>query len=308
MERTVARAKGVALGPPANIRHTITMPAYPPRWLSVVLGSLTAFLAALWLGLLWQHPADGRVPNPLTPRSFQTDPAASGAEWDALIAAAPFGVTEEPNQRAPQTQLPLRLIGVVAKSDPRAGRALIAAGGGGSQVYAAGAALPGGATLLEIWPTQVILQRGGQRESLTLPENTLAPSTSVANNPLTNSARSAGAASPERAVPPRDPPPSNAPNALSRVMTWQTVLRAGQPSGVRIYPGADATTFETLGLRPGDLVLTVNQAPVADMNGGRDFAALLSSSPLLQLGIERDGRPQTLQIDVSQLAAAGPSP
>lgn len=285
------------------------MPAHPPRWLSVALGSLTALLAALWLGLLWQHPADGRAPNPLTPRSFQTDPAASGAEWDALIAAAPFGVSEEPDPRAPETQLPLRLLGVVAKSDPSAGRALIAAGGGGSQVYAAGAAVPGGATLLEIWPTQVILQRGGQRESLTLPENTLAPSTSVGSPPLGNSPRNAaGAASSERAVPPRAAPPSNAPNALSRVMTWQTVLRAGQPSGVRIYPGADAATFETLGLRPGDLVLTVNQAPVADMNGGRDFAALLASSPLLQLGIEREGRPQTLQIDVSQLTASGPSP
>jgi general secretion pathway protein C len=284
------------------------MPAHPPRWLSVVLGSLTALLAAIWLGLLWQHPADGRAPNPLTPRSFQSDPSAPGAEWDALIAAAPFGVSEGPNPRAPETQLPLRLLGVVAKSDLRAGRALIAAGGGGSQVYAAGAALPGGATLLEIWPTQVILQRGSQRESLTLPENALAPRTSGGSNPLAGPPGNVRTASSERAVPLRAPPPSNAPNALSRVMTWQTVLRAGQPSGVRIYPGADATTFETLGLRPGDLVLTVNQAPVADMNGGRDFAALLASSPMLQLGIEREGRPQTLQIDVSQLTAAGPSP
>jgi type II secretory pathway component PulC len=90
-------------------------------------------------------------------------------------------------------------------------------------------------------------------------------------------------------------------NAISQVMTWQTVLRAGQPSGVRIYPGADAAAFAALGLRPGDLVVSVNQAPLTEASGSRDFAALLSSSPTLQLGIEREGRAQTLQLDVTQL-------
>ena len=279
----------------------MAMPTHPPRWLSPALGSLAALLAALWLGLMWQNPPDAASPDPLIPRSLGALPGSPQADWEGILAAAPFGGGQA-TPVAVETSLPLRLLGVIAEDTPAAGRALIAAGGGASQVYAAGAALPGGATLLEIYPTQVILQRAGRRESLALPENLLPSAVPTTNTPP--------GASPGREPPLglRSPNSTAALSRLSQAMTWQSVLRAGQPSGVRVYPGADAASFDALGLRPGDLVVSVNQAPLTDASGSRDFAALLSSSPTLQLGIEREGRLQTLQIDVTQLERAAQPP
>lgn len=268
----------------------MALPSHPPRWLTPALGSIVVLLAAMLLGVLWQSPPDPSAPDPLLPRALDLGSDTPQADWEGILAAAPFGGGDR-TPTAVETTLPLRLLGVIAETDPTTGQALIAAGGGNSAVYGVGAALPGGATLLEIYPTQVILQRAGRRESLALPENLLS---SVAT--AERSGRSSTTDS--RANP---PPPSPAVNAISQVMTWQTVLRAGQPSGVRVYPGADAAAFEALGLRPGDLVVSVNQAPLTEASGSRDFAALLSSSPTLQLGIEREGRAQTLQIDVTQL-------
>lgn len=276
----------------------MALPSHPPRWLTPVLASLVALLAAMAVGLGLQNPPDPAVPDPLGPRALSHSPDLPQADWASILAAAPFGSASGSGPTAVETTLPLRLLGVLAEPDPRTGRALIAAGGGSSAVYAVGAAIPGGATLIEIYPTQVILERAGRRESLALPENLL-PSLNAAGRtpvPPEGDSRSNRLA------------PSPALNAITQVMTWQSVLRAGQPSGVRVYPGANAAAFEALGLRPGDLVVTVNQAPLTEASGGRDFAALLSSSPTLQLGIEREGRPQTLQIDVNQLtAAAAPS-
>lgn len=282
----------------------MAMPTHPPRWLSPALGSLVALLAAVWLGLLWQNPPDAAVPDPLTPRALGVMPGGPQADWDGILAAAPFGGGDGETPVAVETSLPLRLLGVIAENTPATGRALIAAGGGASQVYAAGATLPGGATLIEIYPTQVILQRAGRRESLALPENLLPSTPPGAANPTAGltpgmTPQTTGA---------RPSAPSSALGRLSQVMTWQSVLRAGQPSGVRVYPGADAGSFDALGLRPGDLVVSVNQAPLTDASGSRDFAALLNSSPTLQLGIEREGRLQTLQIDVTQLDRAAEPP
>lgn len=282
----------------------MAMPSHPPRWLSPALGSLATLLAALWLGLLWQNPPDAAVPDPLTPRALGVIPGGPQADWEGILAAAPFGGEEGDIPIAVETSLPLRLLGVIAENTPTTGRALIAAGGGASQVYAIGAALPGGATLIEIYPTQVILQRAGRRESLALPENLL-PSTPSAGGPNPAGSNSGMTAA---SIGSRPNAPAATLGRLSQVMTWQSVLRAGQPSGVRVYPGADAASFEALGLRPGDLVVSVNQAPLTDASGSRDFAALLNASPTLQLGIEREGQLQTLQIDVTQLDRAAQSP
>ena len=103
------------------------------------------------------------------------------------------------------------------------------------------------------------------------------------------------------------PPPMAAaagPSAedITQVIRWQAVMRADKPSGVRVYPGANAQLFSQLGLRPGDLVLAINDSPLADQANGEQFIRSLAGTPQARLTIERAGRTESLLVDLATLS------
>ena len=72
------------------------------------------------------------------------------------------------------------------------------------------------------------------------------------------------------------------------MIRWQAVIRSDRPSGIRVYPGANAQRFAQLGLRPGDLVLAINDSPLADQANGEQFIRSLAGTPQARLTIDAD--------------------
>lgn len=185
----------------------------------------------------------------------------------------------------------LSLVGVLASTDPREGRAIIGESGGGARVYAVGSTLPGGSRLAEVHADRVILDRGGAFETLPLPRQGGTPS-------AISTDASAATVSPVLALPPGED--------LANVIRWQAVMRADRPSGVRVYPGSDAQRFTQLGLQAGDLILAVNDAPLADQANGEQFLRTLAGAPQARLTVERNGRTEIVTVDLTAAARGTP--
>lgn len=213
-------------------------------------------------------------------------PPAAVSSFEAIKAARLFGALPETAGTAalaPVTTQGLTLVGVLASTDPRGGRAIIGESGGSARVYAVGSTLPGGSRLAEVYPDRVILDRGGGFETLPLPRQ--------GGTPAALNVNAAATAAPRLTLPGGED--------LANVIRWQAVVRGDRPSGVRVYPGSDAQRFAKLGLQAGDLILSVNDVPLADQANGEQFLRTLAGAPQARLTLERGGRTETVVIDLA---------
>lgn len=226
--------------------------------------------------------------------------ADAGQGVVARIAAAQLfgdpgaGASDAGSAAAPPTSLGLVLVGVFAREDPEGGRAIIGESAAAARLYAVGAALPGGARLLEVHGDRVILGVGGARETLLMPRATV-PVTAPATPPE-------GGVAPLAAAPTAAVGAAAAPDEFVR---WQAILKDGRIAGVRVYPGERAELFKRSGLQPGDLVVEINGTPLASAAGAAQFAQTLSATPLSTLRVERGGRYEQVQVDMARLMAPG---
>lgn len=263
------------------------LPLDPSRLLTAVLAAAIGLQAA-WMitGAFGARDAGDRAPDAL-PQTINPVDIIKSAQLFGQVEAGPIA----PEALAPVSTQGLVLVGVLASTEPQNGRAIIGESTGSARVYAVGATLPGGSRLLEVYPDRVILDRGGSSETLPLPRqggsswNVGSP----AQPTTVGSAATANVADGE---------------TLASAIRWQAVMRPDKPSGVRVYPGSDAQRFANFGLQPGDLILAINDAPLADQANGEQFLKTLAGAPQARLTLERNGRTETVTIDLSTPAAA----
>jgi general secretion pathway protein C len=214
--------------------------------------------------------------------------------FDIIKSAQLFGRAEagptDPGALSPVSTQGLILVGVLASTEPQDGRAIIGESTGSARVYTVGATLPGGSRLFEVYPDRVVLDRGGSLETLPLPRQGGTPTSIGALSPPTTT-------TPDSAV-------NSSGDALANAVRWQAVMRSDKPSGVRVYPGSDAQGFTNLGLQAGDLILAVNDTPLADQANGEQFLKTLAGTPQARLTLERNGRTETVTVDLTALATA----
>lgn len=268
----------------------------PPQLIAGLLVAVLGLqLAWIVTGQLGAHDPTVIAPvsAPTAPGQSTQGPSTPGPSTSGVLEqirdAHFFGRASgsEPGSAAP-TSLNLQLAGVLAERDPAKGQAILAETGGAARVYAVGATLPGGARLAAVYPDRILIERGGITESLALPQRalgSLAPVGAAAASPM-------GSASPMAST-----------EDLSALLRWQVVVRPGRSAGVRVYPGNDPRVFAQLGLRSGDLVLAINDVPLADPANAEQFLRTLTGSPESVLTLERDGREERLSVSVSGVLA-----
>ena len=272
------------------------------------LPRLATLALALLIGLQLAWIVTGALGSHVVARPGAAGPGVGTLDTGLVVvgriaAARLFG--ESPggpgDGAVPPSSLALVLAGVFAREDPGAGRAIIGETAATGRLYGVGATLPGGARLTEVHPDRVILERSGQREALSLPRSTMPtqPATGGATNgPALAPAASSSSSSPSLlgASIAEDP---------ARFIRWQAILRDGQVAGVRVYPGEQAALFTRSGLRPGDLVVAVNDSPLTDQATAAQFLRMLAGAPSSVVTVERDGRMENLSIDLARLGQAG---
>ncbi len=275
-----------------------------PLAVSVLAVILIGYYLARLFWLL--YPAGPQPPWQPPPAMNPSGVTTAGtADYSTIAAAHLFGeASKEPPSldgdaalTAPDTSLSLQLRGAIATPDERFAHAIIADSSGNEKVYFVNATLPGGATLQQIQPDRVILARAGQLEVLRLPRE------------------GQGGAAPAGGMAPRSftPPPAqnvqelvarNAPAFLD-VVRPQPFMPGGQLKGYRIYPGPNREQFAALGLRAGDLVTEINGVALNNPAQGMEVFRSLGETAQVTVTVERDGQPQVLSLNMTQINAAG---
>ncbi|MGD9599149.1 MAG: type II secretion system protein GspC [Steroidobacteraceae bacterium] len=221
----------------------------------------------------------------------------------ALVGAHLFGeaavAVSSDTGNAPATSMALVLAGVIANTDPKTGIAIIGETAANAKVAMVGDTVPGGAKLNAVYPDHVLLERAGALESLQLPhERSLA---AAAPPPPALPAQVPGAGDVQILDRMRKLIESD-PGIIGDVMRPQPVFAEGKQRGYRVYPGRNRAAFARLGLRPGDLVTSINGTPLDDPARGNEIFRTLGSSAEARVTVMRSGRQQELTLNMAQVA------
>jgi len=276
-------------------RHGQRLPVLAAALFAILIGRVAADLA--WVLAPAPEAARWRPP-PAAPAA----PRPGGApEVDSAAAAGLFGRYQAPAAgeasllAAPDTPLNLTLIGVLADDREPYSRALIAQGAD-ERSYAVGDDVARGVLLQAIFPDRVILSRNGRLETLRLERDK--PSAGGDTGPTVAQVEERGAGPPQLAQI-RDEVLRD-PAKASDYVRVQPANVGGQLKGYRVYPGRDRSAFSAAGLRPGDLVTSVNGVQLDDPAKALQMLGDLSTAGQVNLVVERGGQSQNISINLSQ--------
>ena len=202
-------------------------------------------------------------------------------------------------EAAPDTRLRLELLGLFQHPDSAQAGAIIAEQGKEGELFRVGSRVPGNATLEEILADRVILLRAGQREALRLKEPELGgvqqTTGETAGRPQRLDQRhNFPGQSPMEMQPVQQQMLDNVSEDLSAQRTMiiqQMGLAPADGEGYLIGANAPAAVLQQVGLRPGDVIVSVNGQTLG--NEGGDIAALQefrnsgAASIVVQRGAQR---------------------
>jgi len=277
-----------------------------PPWVSGLLVVGIAFQAAQLVWAVIPGPrADAPAPVVNTSAGGGAASRIGTIDVEGLVNAHLFGEAKnEPAPVVPQvvdapdTRLSLKLNGVIAHNIADRAFALIADSRGEEKIYRINDAVPGGVKLHSIFEDRVLLNRAGTLETLRLPKDF--PATRTASRATTTN---------RPAVPARSTEPSSLRQVISENASKITeIIRAaphiqqGEMVGFRINPGRNRQQFAKLGLRPGDVVTDINGTAMTDPSQGLQVFESLGETSQASVTVLRNGNPEVLVIDTSQLS------
>lgn len=266
----------------------VRLPRALPSWLRIgkraprdvlpllLVGLLGVLLIWQCIRLLWALV----VPlSPLGAWQPQTAVIASPAERRALFSSIDpyFRTAQQGPANATVTALGLTLFGVNLNEATGGGSAIIAGEDGVQTSYAVGDEIAPGVKLAGVAFDHVLLDRGGTRESLFLDQSGEAPvAHPMLPAPTPEVGSAAGAA--EGAM---------TPEALKAGVGFAPRAENGRITGLVVQPQGDGTVFRTAGLKPGDVIRSVNGRPIGSAGDAAALANQFTPGARLSLEVER---------------------
>lgn len=212
---------------------------------------------------------------------------------------------------ATPTKLQLILKGIVSSSKPSEALAIIVYQNR-EEVYSVGDKLPLGRVVLsQIYADHVIIENAGRYESLWLFSDDLEasgkPARSLAEPSRSSSRSTRGVRQDFRdddevqsmALSYKEQLYKN-PSALAEVIRVSPKQQNGQMIGYRINPGRDKEQFERLGLKPNDVVTSINDIALDDPAKAIELYKIMRSASEASFVIDRDGEQIELLVSLGQ--------
>jgi general secretion pathway protein C len=263
-----------------------------PRAVAWVLGALIAVeLARISAALL-----SGQVKSPEPVVEASAPRPKPGVNVQAVVSAHLFGVdvagpsTQDPNN-APLSSANLALTGTIATENPKKGIAIIS-DGGPSKLFAVGDNV-NGASLYSVYLDHVLLDRGGNLETLLLPRLFAGGSRAAPRRVAAADLRTAQRIQSVNSV---------LHQVMRPVASYDSA--AGKFRGFRAYPGRNRAMFTELGLKPGDLVTAINGQPLEDAQQSEHVFNTIQTAASVTVTIERGGNREDISLNVTDIAKA----
>jgi len=194
---------------------------------------------------------------------------------------------------APETRLRLTLKGVFASSGKTTGWAIIADPKGKEDSYSIGDPLPGGARLAEIYPDRIILERNGRFETLKLPKkrnNSSARSVSHRNATRLGDKTRAAAFNKYRNEIKQNP------SSFLNYVRATPARQNGKFIGFRLQAGKQRGALKELGLKPGDIVTSINGVRIDAPAKGMKAMQALGEGDSVNVTLLRGGQEVSLNL------------
>ncbi len=271
------------------------------RLLVIVIGYVAATIALRYVPVqdtqaAVRSTAPTEVPAVSTPSKFEiaTDAARQnifGKAGEEVIA--PVKTT----QKTVETRLNLKLVGVYMANPADRAIAIISSDGKPEEVFRVGETITGRVVLSEVLQNEVIIDNGGRRETVKLPEKVASTgrSAGLENLPGATQTANAGGGSneppiqlPESPKEIRDTLVSN-PAMLSKLVSAVPYRENGRILGYKITPKQQDGLLANYGVLPGDVVTRVNGIALANQKNAIRALRKLVKAPSIDLSILRDG-------------------
>lgn len=213
----------------------------------------------------------------------------------ALSNAHLFGIASNKTQtttKAPITKLNLVLKGVLAAIPTSLATAIIARKKNGpEEIYAIGDRLPGNVTIKEIHADHVIIDRGGQLETLRLQKDRDIPGFSHTSRSYVSPASSGIQSLKDiRNQIIRDP------TSFAEYALPILVKEKGKQIGYRLDLQAKGGAFKKAGLKPTDVIIAINGIKLDTPKNSMRALRKIRTSTRLDLTIRRNGRDVKLNL------------
>lgn len=202
---------------------------------------------------------------------------------------------------APETRLRIDLKGVFASTNSKQALAIISTSKGKDKTYHLGDKITAGAILHAVYADRVILKRNGQLETLRLPKSKVdskafytAPSSANATRRSSLTGAQVNSSQTQRLRKLRET------LLKDPAKTWQQVrinpvMKNGQVHGYTLAHN-DQKLMQELNIKSSDVITSINGQPLSDPATLYGLMNKLSDQQSLELGIERNGQKQTIQL------------
>jgi len=205
-------------------------------------------------------------------------------------------VVEQPKvQDAPKSRLNVVLVGVVTSSNPDKSLAVIA-NRGQQATYGLNEVIEGTrAKLIQVQSDRVIIDNSGRNETVML-EGLKYTKPSASAVPAPKSV-TRSQVSPDSLNKIREEIRQDAKQIFQYVRMSQ-VKQDGEVVGYRLSPGKDRALFDAVGLKPGDIAISINGLDLKDSAAMGEVFRSLSQLTELNLTVERNGQPHEIYIEL----------
>jgi general secretion pathway protein C len=192
----------------------------------------------------------------------------------------------------------LNLFAVERGRNANEGRALIGRTAVDAVVYVAGALLPTGARLVAVLPDAVELEQDGERWTVPVTSTRQRASSAHGSTVPTSvgeTERATDAAVRSESLP------------LSDVVRMTAVYEGSALHGYRLYPGADATSFDRLRLQAGDVLISIDGEAITNPAQVLGMLTALGEGASVSVSVRRVDRVITTVLTINRDLPSNPA-